>query len=152
MFIFSALLFLQLLSRSYATEFSIKYDDKVDATYYQVGEYMNYYLSDGEQKLYIGTYRQAPILHKFDSVCLIECGNKSNELFLITTDEGKIKLSNILRQVHELYPTSASFPLFVDDVHQMTNGKISMRFYSPTDNKEFVVYLDQNLKLRRYPD
>jgi hypothetical protein len=147
MFRFSSLLFLLLLSRSYATELSIKYDDKVDATYYQVGEYMNYYLSDGEQKLYIGTYRQAPILHKFDFVSLIESGDKSNELYLVTTADGKIQLTDLISQVYELYPQSKYFTLFVEDVLQEPNGKISIKLYSPTEDKELVVRLDRNFKL-----
>ena len=143
----SSLFFILLMGCSCRTEFSIKCDDKVDTTYYHAPDDKNYYLSDGDRELYIGTYRQAPVLHKFDSVCLIECGNKNNELLLVTTAAGNIKLANLISQVYELYPASKYFPLFVDAVRQEPDGKISISLYSPTEDKELMVHLDSELKL-----
>jgi len=84
---------------------------------------------------------------KFDTVCLIECGNRGHELFLVTTTNGSIKLTNLIPQVYELYPTSKEFALFVDEVRREPDGKISIRLYSPTEDRELVVQLDENLKL-----
>ena len=95
----------------------------------------------------MGTYRQAPILHKFDFVSLIESGDKSNELYLVTTADGKIQLKDLIPQVYELYPQSKYFTLFVEEVLQEPNGKISIKLYSPTEDKELVVRLDRNFKL-----
>lgn len=140
-------LFVLLLVCPCTAEVTITHDDSVDAAYYHAGDYKNYYLSDSANELYIGTYRQAPILHKFDTVCLIECGNRGHELFLVTTTNGSIKLTNLIPQVYELYPTSKEFALFVDEVRREPDGKISIRLYSPTEDRELVVQLDENLKL-----
>ena len=143
----SCLLFILLLGCSCRSEMFIVSDDKIDTTYYHTTDYKKYYLSDGAHELYMGTYRQAPILHKFDFVSLIESGDKSNELYLVTTADGKIQLTDLISQVYELYPQSKYFTLFVEEVLQEPNGKISIKLYSPTEDKELVVRLDRNFKL-----
>ena len=140
-------LFVLLLVCPCIAEVTITYDDRVDAAYDHAGDYKNYYLSDGANELYIGTYRQAPVLHKFDAACLIECGNRGNELFLVSAADGSLKLTNLIPQVYELYPASKAFALFVDEVRRESNGRILIRLYSPTEDGVLVVYLDENLTL-----
>lgn len=86
---FSSLFFLMLMHCTYSSELSLSYDDKVDATSCRADYYKNYYILDGANKLFLGTYRHAPVFHMSDAVCLLECGNKSNEVYLVTTADGK---------------------------------------------------------------
>ena len=144
----SCLLFILLLGCSCRSEMFIVSDDKIDTTYYHTTDYKKYYLSDGAHELYMGTYRQAPILHKFDFVSLIESGDKSNELYLVTTADGKIQLKDLIPQVYELRPESRPFVLFAEDVSQTPTGDIAITFYSPSEEVEFVVCVDREMKVR----
>ena len=136
-----------LLVSSAAGALSIRGDDKVDAKECDARYYKHYYLTNGGSEVFVGTYRQEPVLHTFDTVCLLECGNRSNELYQVsTTESGKIELKDLMPRVYEQNPGSRGFSLVVQEVKQTQDGSMAIHFYSPTEEKEIVVTLDQLLK------
>lgn len=143
-----ALALFSLLFCSCTSELSVSFDDKVDGAYYDAQCDKNYYVTDGAQKVYVGTYHEAPVLYQFDFADVLVCGNKSTEVHLVTRENGEIKLTYIIPQVYDLHPESRPFVLFADEVYQVPSGDIAIRFYSPSEDITLVIHVDRKLTLR----
>ena len=120
----------------------------------------NYYLADTDSKLLIGSYKQEPILYDFGSVCLLVCGNRSNELFIVNKEETKIKLQDVISIIRSEYPKLMSAVFSVDKVYQNKNGEITVELFSLSylendiitsaayTEKTLVLIIDENSDVR----
>lgn len=90
----------------------------------------DYYLTYNNQNVYIGTFRQKPELYKFDSIYLLVGGNRSNELFLVSTLGGEINLQNIILYIYNIHPELNGIVFNLDKVEQESNGEIIVTLYS----------------------
>ena len=144
----AALAFTSLVVCSCTKGISISCDAEVDGTYYDARCDRNYYITDGTQKILLGTYSVEPVLYKFDFAELVVSGDKSTHVHLVTRENGEIQLTYLIPQVYELHPESRPFVLFAEDVSQTPTGDIAITFYSPSEEVEFVVCVDREMKVR----
>lgn len=90
----------------------------------------DYYLTYNNQNVYIGSFRQKPELYKFDSIYLLVGGNRSNELFLVSTLGGEINLKNIILYIYNIHPELNGIVFNLDKIEQESNGEIIVTLYS----------------------